>query len=120
LIGLKERLAVTVEFINIDDAMARLNNNKKLYTMLLKKFDGNAMLGDLLTKIQSGDAAAAEASAHTIKGLAANLSLADLRHNAEELDNRLKAGDLDVDTSKIEVSIALTNEAIAKWIAANS
>ena len=106
--------------MNIDDAMARLNNNKKLYMMLLKKFDGNAMLEDLLSKIQSGNAVEAEASAHTIKGLAANLSLSDLRSAAEEIDNQLKAGDLNVDTSKIEKSIALTNEAIEKWAAENS
>ena len=106
--------------MNIDDAMARLNNNKKLYMMLLKKFDGNAMLEDLLSKIQSGNAGEAEASAHTIKGLAANLSLSDLRSAAEEIDNQLKAGDLNVDTSKIEMSIALTNEAIERWITENS
>ena len=104
----------------MDDAMSRLNNNKKLYMTLLKKFDGNAMLADLLGKIKSGDISAAEASAHTLKGLAANLSLSDLRANAEEINIRLKAGDLDVDTSKIEISAALTNEAIEKWIAENS
>jgi HPt (histidine-containing phosphotransfer) domain-containing protein len=99
--------------------MARLHNNKKLYTMLLKKFDGSAMLEDLLNKIQNGDAVEAEASAHTIKGLAANLSLSDLRASAEEVDVLLKAGDLSVDTSKIKISVALTNEAIEKWIAEN-
>jgi len=109
-----------VDYINIDDAMARLNNNKKLYAMLLKKFDGGAMLEDLLGKIQSGDAIGAEASAHTLKGLAANLSLSDLRARAEEVDILLKAGDLSVDTSEIKKSVALTKEAIDKWIAESS
>ena len=109
-----------MELINENDAMSRLNNNKKLYMMLLKKFDGNAMLGDLLAKIKSGDAAAAEASAHTLKGVAANLSLSDLREKTEAVDNILKGGDVNVDTAEIEASVAQTVEAVAEWIAANS
>lgn len=109
-----------MDLMNINDAMARLNNNKKLYVMLLKKFDGNSMLSDLLDKIKSGDAVAAEASAHTLKGLAANLSLADLREKAEAIDVKLKAGDLNIDTFDIELSTAQTVEAINSWIAENS
>lgn len=109
-----------MDLINIADAMARLNNNKKLYIMLLKKFDGKNMIDDLLGKIKSGDAVAAEASAHTLKGLAANLSLADLRANAESIDAQLKTGDINVNTAEIEVSMARTIEAIDLWIAENS
>ena len=109
-----------MDLININDAMARLNNNKRLYIMLLKKFDGKLMLEDLLTKIKSGDVAAAEASAHTLKGVAANLSLADLRFKAEEIDNKLKAGDINIDTSGIELSALQTAEAVSAWIAENS
>ena len=109
-----------MDFININDAMTRLNNNKKLYIMLLKKFDGKKMLDELLEKIQGGDIAGAAAAAHTIKGLAANLSLADLRAKAESIDNQLKGGDINVDTSEIESSTADTAEAINSWIAENS
>ena len=109
-----------MELININDAMSRLNNNKKLYMMLLKKFNGQTMLDDLISKVKSGDAVAAEATAHTIKGLAANLSLADLRAKAETIDAQLKTGDVNVDTAEIELSMSQTIEAIAIWIAENS
>ena len=109
-----------MELININDAMSRLNNNKKLYMMLLKKFNGQTMLDDLISKVKSGDAVAAEATAHTIKGLAANLSLADLRDKAETIDAQLKTGDVNVDTAEIELSMSQTIEAIAIWIAENS
>ena len=109
-----------MELININDAMSRLNNNKKLYIMLLKKFDGNGMLDDLLSKIASGDASAAEASAHTLKGVAANLSLADLREKTETVDTLLKAGDLNVDVEGMKESVSQTVEAVAAWIAENS
>jgi HPt (histidine-containing phosphotransfer) domain-containing protein len=100
--------------------MSRLNNNKRLYVLLLKKFDGKTMLDDLTTKSQSGDAVAAEASAHTLKGLAANLSLADLHFQAENIDRRLKTGDINVDTADIELSLTLTVEAVKAFIAENS
>ena len=106
--------------MNVNDAMARLNNNKKLYIMLLKKFDAKKMLDDLLEQVKSGDISAAAASAHTIKGLAANLSLADLREKAESLDIKFKGGEINVDTSEIESSTANTIEAINAWIAENS
>ena len=85
---------MTVDLINVNDAMSRLNNNKRLYIMLLKKFDAQAMLDDLLAKISSGDAVAAEAQAHTIKGLAANLSLTDLKEKTEVIDAKLTGKDI--------------------------
>ena len=109
-----------MEYINEQDAMSRLSNNKSLYLRLLKKFDGNKMLDDLLTKIESGDVVSAEASAHTLKGIAANLSLEDLRFHAEAIDSKLKTGNINVDTSEIVLSNTKTVEAVNEWIAANS
>ena len=109
-----------MDMMNVNDAMARLNNNKKLYIMLLKKFDAPKMLDELLGHIKNGDVAAAEASAHTIKGLAANLSLADLRAKAESIDTQLKGGDINIDTAEIELSVTNTIVAVNTWIAENS
>ena len=109
-----------MDLLNINDAMSRLNNNKKLYMMLLKKFDGKAMLDDLVNKIKSGDVAVAEASAHTLKGVAANLSLSELRFKADEIDTKLKSGDINIDTAEIELCVNQTVEAVQAWIAENS
>ena len=86
----------------------------------MKKFDCDAMLGSLLAQIESGDIKAAKDSAHTIKGLAANLSLADLRAKAEALEAQLKAGDADIDTSDIKASAQGTMEAVAAYISMNA
>ena len=109
-----------MDIINVNDAMARLNNNKKLYVMLLKKFHAQSLLDDLLGNIESGDSAGAKASAHTIKGLAANLSLMDLRAKAEDIENQLKSGRISIDTSEIELSVVQTIEAVESYIAENS
>jgi len=107
------------DFIDVSDAMVRLGGNKKLYTALLKKFDGKAMTDDLINKIKNGDSAAAAAQAHTIKGLAANLSLKDLRANAEVLELKIKRGEKDIDTSEIEQSLNQTVEAVNTWTEQN-
>ena len=109
-------------YMNLDDAMGRLGNNKKLYAMLLKKFDGTAMLEDLKSKVAGGDVAGSQAQAHTIKGLAANLSLQDLREKAEAIELAIKnSGSTDgVDTAEIAESAEATQAAVAAWISENT
>ena len=109
-------------YMNESDAMGRLGNNKKLYGMLLKKFNGPAMLEDLKSKLASGDAAGSQAQAHTIKGLAANLSLQDLREKAEAIELAIKnTGAIDgIDASEISESTEATQAAVAAWLSANT
>ena len=111
-------------FMDVNDAMTRLGNNKKLYAMLLNKFDGKSMLDDLKKKLRSGDVPASAAQAHTIKGLAANLSLKDLREKSETVELIIKSGaypDTDtMDTSEIERSVEYTLAAVKEWIGQNT
>lgn len=108
--------------MDVNNAMSRLGNNKKLYAMLLKKYDGNAMLEDLKSKLASGDTAAAQAQAHTIKGVAANLSLNDLRAKAEMIEQKLKGGETaaTIDATEITASTASTVEAVKTWLNENA
>ena len=108
-----------INLIDVNDAMSRLGGNKKLYVMLLKKFDGKTMLDDLINKIKKGDSEAAAAQAHTIKGLAANLSLKDLKSRAEDIELKIKGGEKDIDTSEIEQSLNKTLETVNEWIEQN-
>ena len=112
-------------YIDADDGIRRVGNNKKVYVMVLKKFNGAALLEDLKNKLASGDCAASQAQAHTIKGLAANLSLQDLREKAADLELALKnagttdGADISV-ISAISESTAATDEAVKIWISENS
>ena len=113
--------ADTIVFMDIPDAMTRLGNNKKLYAALLKKFDGKSMLDDLIGKIRSGDISESAAQAHKIKGLAANLSLIDLKDKSENVELRIKSGAYpDMDTSDIELSVECTVAAVDDWIKLNT
>ncbi|MCL2095741.1 MAG: hypothetical protein FWH10_02420 [Oscillospiraceae bacterium] len=111
-------------FINADNAMARLNNNRELYLKLLIKAgeDINSMLADLLEKINTAAAAVrtAEESAHALKGVAANLSLDYLKSGMENADIKLKNGDININPAELKLAVSRTIEAVNSWIEENS
>ena len=79
-------------YINFPDGVKRVMNNVKLYTKLLAKFKADTNLDDLEAAIAAGDMEKAKTAAHTIKGVAANLSLTELFNQSLELETQIKAG----------------------------
>ena len=80
--------------IDVDDALARLMQNEGLFLRLLRAFlqDGNfAQLQEALAK---GDVSGAFTAAHTLKGVAGNLSMKDLFARVSEVVECLRGGDL--------------------------
>lgn len=87
--------------IDVDDALARLMQNEGLFLRLLRAFlqDGNfARLQEALAK---GDVSSAFAAAHTLKGVAGNLSLRDLFARVSEVVECLRGGDLGAAAEKM-------------------
>ncbi|MDR1239447.1 MAG: Hpt domain-containing protein [Treponema sp.] len=78
-------------FINIEEGVARVMNNAALYYTLLAKFRTSASLDDLTGFLHAGDYEKAQTSAHTIKGVAANLSLIEFFRQILELEVHIKA-----------------------------
>ena len=76
--------------IDVDDGTSRLGGNLALYKKLLQKFiDGNYTQA-IETELAAGNMEAAVAAAHTIKGVAANLSLKRVNALALDLEQQLK------------------------------
>lgn len=109
-----------IKYINADDALSRLNNNKRLYIMLLKKFNGGDLLNELKEAIKENRTDDGILKAHTIKGLAANLSLPDLRAEAEKVEKALKTGETGVSISDITASTENTVIAVQEYLKENS
>jgi HPt (histidine-containing phosphotransfer) domain-containing protein len=78
-------------YVNFADGVKRVMNNVKLYVKLLNKFKADTTLDDLEASLAAGDLEKAQASAHTIKGVAANLSLSELFNQTLELETQIKA-----------------------------
>ena len=65
-------------------------NNGKLYAKLLTKFKTDTNLDDLVTFAGAQDWEKAQGAAHTIKGIAANLSLTELFNQALDVETQIK------------------------------
>ena len=84
-------MADDVIYIDIDEGVKRVMNNKKLYIKLLGKFKTDANIDGISEFLAVGDFENAQIQAHTIKGIAANLSLTELFKQILELENQIKA-----------------------------
>ena len=83
---------VNEQIVDIDDALKRIGGNMDLYKRLLGRFiDGNH-IETLEDALLSGDTDEAARLAHTLKGVAANLSLVKLRTISTDLEELIKNG----------------------------
>jgi HPt (histidine-containing phosphotransfer) domain-containing protein len=85
-------MADNAVFVDFSDGKKRVMNNAKLYIKLLTKFRDDTKLDDLEAAVAAGDMGKAQDAAHTVKGVAANLSLPELFKQSLELETQIKAG----------------------------
>jgi two-component system, sensor histidine kinase and response regulator len=91
----------TVEGLDSADGLLRVAGNRKLYLKLLRQFcvqqsEAPAQITELL---RAGDRPGAERTAHTVKGVAANLGAKTVQLVASELEKALRDG---VDAARLE------------------
>ena len=77
-------------FINEEEGKKRVMNNGKLYAKLLTKFKTDTNLNDLFAFVEAQDWEKAQGAAHTIKGIAANLSLTELFNQSLDVETQIK------------------------------
>ena len=78
-------------YINVEEGAKRVLNNTKLFAKLLGKFKEDNSINDLEVALANGDLEKAQAAAHTLKGIAANLSLTELHKHCVEIESEIKA-----------------------------
>ena len=83
-----------VVFINEEEGKKRVMNNGKLYAKLLTKFKTDQNLNDLADFVDAQDWDKAKAAIHTIKGIAANLSLTELFNQSLDVETQIKGRSL--------------------------
>jgi len=79
-----------VIYVNEEDGKRRVMYNVKLYTKLLTKFKDDVNINDLVAFADAQDWDKAQAAVHTIKGLAANLSLTELFNQSLKVETQIK------------------------------
>jgi len=109
-----------VVYLDFADGMKRVMNNVKLYTKLLTKFKNDTRLDDLEAAVAEGNLETAQGIAHTIKGVAANLSFTELFKQSLELETQIKANSVDPNqVKKLKSVLAATIIEIDKVILEN-
>ena len=106
---------LTAAGIQVEEAPGRFMNNEMLFNRFLEKFADDANYSLLKTAMAEGDAKGAFEAAHTLKGVAGNLSLERLYRAVEKQTEFLRDGRMDqasavmpeVDAAYAEVTAAL-------------
>ena len=79
-----------VIYINEEEGKKRVMNNGKLYAKLLTKFKTDTNLNDLVDYVETQNWEKAQVVIHTIKGIAANLSLTELFNQSISAETQIK------------------------------
>ena len=106
-----------VVYINEEEGKKRVMNNGKLYAKLLTKFKTDTNLDDLSAFAEAQDWEKAQATAHTIKGVAANLSLTELFNQSLDVETQIKGKSLNPESlEKLKGCFAETLKSIEEVI----
>ena len=88
------------KYIDIDDGLNRIRGNKKLYLKMLKMILINEEFDKIKEYVKAADYDGAEKSAHSIKGMAGNLSLPRLFEQSVELMRQFKTDAPDLNAAE--------------------
>ena len=83
----------SAKVIDFEDAMDRFGEDEALFRRLAGKFTSNTHLAELKKALSDNDLDAAYRAAHSLKGVAGNLSFAKLYHIACIVSKALETGD---------------------------
>ena len=109
-----------VIYVDFADGVKRVMNNTKLYVKLLTKFRNDTKFDKLEAALAAGNFETAQGEAHTIKGVAANLSLAELYKQTLELETQIKAKSVNpAQMETVKSVFAATIQEVDKVIANN-
>ena len=78
-------------FIDFEDGIKRVMNNKAFFIKMLVKFKDDPNLKNLEAALAANDYEKAQVAAHTLKGLSGNLSLTELFKQSREIEAQIKA-----------------------------
>ena len=92
---LAPELPAALPGVDVPSALARLSGNRELLLQLLRNFarEWSGAMEGLRAALAAGDPAQARMKVHTLRGVAANLSMTGVTSAAQGLEQALKEGD---------------------------
>ena len=80
------------EYINYDEGLTRIMNNKKVYSRTLGMFAKTKEVDNLKEALAAGDLEKAAHIVHTVKGMAGNLSIVKVLETSSVLQPEFEKG----------------------------
>ena len=103
------------EYVNVEDALKRIGGSMDLYKRLLNQFTGGDHIDPLEEALSTGAMEEVSRLVHTLKGVAANLSLIKLSAKASELEHCVKNGTDHSETfAELKNAYYITSQEISK------
>ncbi len=110
--------SVFMPHVNVEEGLGRMRNNKKLYFTLMRSFRGDAVARELADCVNAADYEQAQFKAHTLRGLASNLSMPELVRIAQEIELGAKAHEDTRDRlSELAAEAQAVTDAVAQLLA---
>lgn len=94
-VGAELQLPESLPGIDVADALKRLMDNRQLFVELVNQFSqehGNVVI-QIRAALERNDKRLAHRLAHTVKGVAANLSMPSVSSSARDLESAIQRGD---------------------------
>jgi HPt (histidine-containing phosphotransfer) domain-containing protein len=109
------KLDINQEYVNVQDALKRIGGSMDLYKRLLKQFTGSDNIGPLEEALNAGAMDEAARLVHTLKGVAANLSLIKVSSKSSELEQSFhNSNDHSAIFAELKDAYDITSQEIAK------
>ena len=106
-----------IVYINEEEGKKRVMNNGKLYAKLLTKFKTDTNLDELNNSVETQEWEKAQAAVHTVKGVAANLSLTELFNQSLDVETQIKGKALNPESlDKLNACFAETLKSVEEVI----
>ena len=106
---------INSEYVDVKDALKRIGGSLDLYKKLLASFTGGDHISPLEEAFSVGAMDEASRLIHTLKGVAANLSLKKLSTVASELEHQVKNGvDHSNTFAELKSAYYITSQEVAK------
>jgi HPt (histidine-containing phosphotransfer) domain-containing protein len=109
-------------YLDENEALGRVMNNKKILCKLLNSFLARDNLAGLKPALDSGDYQTGAEISHALKGISANLALKALYENSKTLESNLKEkNEIDYDAAykELEAVLDATISYVNNYIAVN-
>jgi len=107
------------KYVNYEEALRRFRGNVTIYKRLLASYLENNPYAEFYEALAAGDLDLAERHAHSLKGVAGNMSLTALLEASAKANDELKKGNITAQAEAELARVMAKTTEYATWLSQN-